>query len=117
VVRPLEQLCPLSRLPTSFSFGRNKQVTLQKVKQAQNINALFNLPLSAEAFDQLIPQAQLIDNIQGEEEDDIWVYIWGSPFFSSVKAYNQLLGFRFVHPCHSWLWKATAQKKLKVFFW
>jgi hypothetical protein len=65
----------------------------------------------------LVSLAQLIDTIQGEADDDIWVYIWGSPFFSYVKAYKQLLGFRFVHPCHSWLWKAAPQKKHKVFFW
>jgi hypothetical protein len=58
-----------------FSFGRNKQVTLQKAKQAQNINALLNLPLYTEAFDQLVPLAQLIDSIQGQEDDNIWVYI------------------------------------------
>jgi hypothetical protein len=34
-----------------------------------------------------------------------------------MKAYKHLLGYRFVHPCFSLLWKSTAQKKHKVFFW
>jgi hypothetical protein len=43
--------------------------------------------------------------------DDVWSYIWGSPIYSSVKAYKHLIGSRQVHPCYSWLWKASAQKK------
>jgi hypothetical protein len=47
--------------------------------------------------------------------DDVWGYIWGSLIYSSVEAYKQLIGSRQVHPCYSWLWKASAQKKHKVF--
>lgn len=38
-------------------------------------------------------------------------------FFSSHKAYVQLIGTRQVHPAYSWLWKSCCQNKRKVFFW
>lgn len=37
-------------------------------------------------------------------------------FFSSHKAYVQLIGTRQVHPAYSWLWKSCCQNKRKVFF-
>jgi site-specific recombinase XerC len=59
-----------------------------------------------------------LDNL-GEEtdENDIWSYCWGSPFYSSQKAYKILIGTHVVDLCYKWLWKAAAQKKHKVFFW
>jgi hypothetical protein len=34
-----------------------------------------------------------------------------------MKAYKMLIGTRQVHPYFGWLWKASSQKKHKVFFW
>jgi hypothetical protein len=80
-----------------------------------NIDDLFNIPLSQEAFNQLIQHDAMLQNLQ-EDVDDIWHYIWGSPYFVPVKAYKHLLGYRFVPPYFNWLWKSAAQKKHKVFF-
>jgi hypothetical protein len=46
-----------------------------------------------------------------QEQDDVWTYSWGSTTYMPMKAYKMLISTRQVHPCFSWLWKASAQKK------
>ena len=45
------------------------------------------------------------------------LYLGGSPFFSSSKAYKHLIGHMVTPPIFSWLWKSCCQNKHKVFFW
>jgi hypothetical protein len=108
---------PRHDFPEIFSFAKNQNITLLKAKGALNVSDLFNLPMSELAFNQLLELANRLHALPNEDDDDIWTYIWGSPYFASMKAYKHLLGYRFVHPCFSWLWKSAAQKKHKVFFW
>ena len=56
-------------------------------------------------------------SIQESSNPDIWSYIWGSPYFSSTKAYKHLTGHRVTHAAFKWLWKSACQNKHKVFFW
>lgn len=76
----------------------------------------FHLPLSGQAFDQLLLLLEELENSANSDELDIWGYIWGSPMFTSSKAYKHLCGTRIVHPCFSWLWKSNVQNKHNVFF-
>lgn len=48
---------------------------------------------------------------------DNWTYIWGTPIFSTSKAYKAMIGHKNVHPIYTWLWKSICQIKHKVFFW
>jgi hypothetical protein len=43
-----------------------------------DINNLFQLPLSEEAFDQALVLAQSIDDLEISGSDDIWSYRWGA---------------------------------------
>jgi len=54
-----------------------------------------------------------VNTLQIIEDVDVWSYIWGSPFFSTSKAYAHLTG----HHIFRWLWKSSCQNKHKVFFW
>jgi hypothetical protein len=105
---------PSPNFPELFSFAKNQNVTLQKDKEMLNISDLLYLPISQVA--QLLQLANLIQTVPRGDEYDIWTYIWGAPFFASMKAYKHLLGYRFVHPYYTWLQKSAAQKKHKVFF-
>jgi hypothetical protein len=73
--------------------------------------------IPVEAYDQLLQLAQLIEDLPNDSQYDMWTYIWGSPQFSAMKAYKQLIGFRNVHPVFKWLWKSSVQKMHKVIFW
>jgi hypothetical protein len=63
-----------------------------------DISHLFQLPLSDEAFDQVLVLAQALKDLQISDLEDVWSY-------------------RQVHPGFKWLWKASAQKRHNVFFW
>ena len=82
-----------------------------------SIDQLFHLPLSSEAYAQLLLLNDKLDSLQLSNSHDIWNYIWGSPYYSSSKAYKQLTGQASVHASYKWLWKNCCQHKHKVFFW
>lgn len=60
---------------------------------------------------------QLIDSWDLNEENDKWIYSWGSGIFASAKVYKILVGHSEVHLTFKWLWKSNCQPKHKVFFW
>lgn len=96
---------PCHSFPELFSFSKRKSVCIQLAKQMENHLDHFHLPLSRQAFDQLILLLEALENNVNSTDIDICGYIWGTPHFSSSKAYKHLRGIAAVHPCHSWLWK------------
>ena len=103
--------------PELFSFAKNKRVTFSKAFHTEPLHTLFLLPLSVEAYNQFLLLEIKLDNFQLSVEKDWWTYIWGTPHFSSQKAYRHLLGHADAHPVFKWLWKSCCQNKHKVFFW
>lgn len=51
------------------------------------------------------------------EDNDRWVYSWGSNIIASAKVCRILVGHENVHVIYKWLWKSQCQAKHKVFFW
>lgn len=103
--------------PELFSFAKNKTLSFQKATSTVPFHSHFHLSLSEEALDQMELLQNLINSQQTSSEADWWSYIWGTSFFSSQKAYKNLVGHAQVHPCFKWLWKSCCQNKHKVFFW
>jgi hypothetical protein len=48
-------------------------------------NHLFHQPLSASAFSQLQALRGNLENLNLDDENDLWGYIWGSNNFSTTK--------------------------------
>jgi len=84
---------------------------------AEGPESLFHFPLSHLAAQQLVEIAQSLNSLSNLDDKDIWTYIWGSPFFSTSKAYSHLIGHLQVHPMFHRIWKSSCQNKHKVFFW
>ena len=103
--------------PELFSFAKNKLLSVQKALEVEPFHRMFHLPLSEEAFQQMELLHQLLQEQYFSDSTDLWHYIWGSPLFSSKKAYLHLTGHAQVHAVFSWLWKSSCQNKHKVFFW
>ena len=103
--------------PELFSFAKNKLLSVQKALEVEPFHRMFHLPLSEEAFQQMELLHQLLQEQYFSDSTDLWHYIWGSPLFSSKKAYLHLTGHAQEHAVFSWLWKSSCQKKHKVFFW
>jgi hypothetical protein len=101
-----------------FSFAKVTNISVCRAAAISNINQLFNLPISTEAYQQLLVLAHDLADISLEQEqDDVWTYSWGSTIYMPMKAYKVSIGPRQVHPCFSWLWTTSAQKKHEIFFW
>ena len=62
--------------PELFSFAKMKNVTLQRVLSPIAIDHLFHLPLSSEAYSQLLLLSERSDAIQLSSSLDTWTDIW-----------------------------------------
>lgn len=52
-------------------------------------------------------------NLQLNQANDSWYYVWGSPQFSSRHAYKLLIGHHQIHHSFIWLWTSACQNKRK----
>lgn len=75
-----------------FSFCRDNNVTVQKMKSTATIISSFHLPLFTEAYEQFQQLGILIQNLQLTTDPDQWSYIWGS-----MRANRALIGSSQVH--------------------
>ena len=108
---------PKVYFPQLFSFAKLTGISIHAACNVTGPDALFRLPLTQEAAMQLLELAQDMNSLSGNNEHDTWSYIWGSPFFSTSKAYKHLTGHLPTHPFFRRLWKTSCQNKHKVFFW
>lgn len=106
-----------SSFPKLYSFTKKPKCSLRFFVD-QSLDRLFHLPLSIQASNQLTDlQAVLQEGVWDPEEDDYWVYSWGSSTYNSRKAYKCLQGSYQASPLFSWLWSAGNLGKHKFFFW
>ena len=96
---------------------QNLQISINKPRNAKGPESLFHLPLFYLAVQQLLEISQNLNVLPTSDEKDLWSYIWGSPFYSTSKAYTHLTGHLPVHPLYWTLGKSSCQNKHKVFFW
>lgn len=101
--------------PELFSFAKNKKISVNMLYSQQQLQSLFSLPLSIEAFQQMQLIQAFIENFPLNDQNDKWTSFGGN--FSASKAYKFLIGHRQTHPAFKWLWKSCCQPKHKVFLW
>jgi len=83
----------------------------------EELEDFLHLPLSSLAATQLLQVAEDILTLPATVEKDSWNYIWGSPIFSTSRAYKHLTGSMPTHSFFRKLWKSSCQNKHKFFFW
>ena len=108
---------PHIHYPQLFSFAKLTEISINTARNAEGPATLFHLPLSQLAAQQLVEVGQNLNALPVSEEKDIWTYIWGTPFFSTSKAYKHLNGHMPTHALFRKIWKSSCQAKHKVFFW
>jgi hypothetical protein len=59
-------------MPELFSFARNQFLSINKAKSILDLNSILHLPISQEAYLQLIQLAQMLENMTALNEPDIW---------------------------------------------
>jgi len=89
--------------PRLYSFARNKNISVAKFLQNNDMQEQFHIPLSVEAFQEFQELQEIIQGIQVQEnEKDCWQYIWGSNKYSSKQFYN--LPYKNIRPPSRFLW-------------
>jgi hypothetical protein len=78
---------PRLHYPQLFSFAKSTEISLSAARNAEGPEVLFHLALSPLAAQQLLELAQDLNALPDSGDQDIWSYIWGSPFYSSSKSY------------------------------
>jgi hypothetical protein len=94
-------------------------VSLSKLKNAENLLDFFRLPMSRQAYNELLELQPYLANIalSSENEKDSWSFIWGQQNYSSSKYYN--LQFSSIQPNRTvvWIWETKCVPKIKFFAW
>jgi hypothetical protein len=80
--------------PELFSYDMSQYTTLRAATTTATFQDLFYLPLSMEAFEQFQELFVSLQSLQLNQSNDVWSYVWGSPFYSSKQAYKQLIDHR-----------------------
>jgi hypothetical protein len=85
---------------------------------AEDLDTLFSLPISQEAFEELETLGQFLElQAFDEESKDTWIYQWGNTTYSSSKLYKLAFQNLPEHPVFSWLWKSKCTPRVKFFAW
>jgi hypothetical protein len=79
------------KFPELSSFASVKEINISQARLASP-NELFHIPLSAEAFEQLLSLQDTLGNLQLLDHNDIWRCSASSNRFSSQKVYAHLIG-------------------------
>jgi hypothetical protein len=89
-----------NRLFTPHPLGDIKglSITLYSVQELNELQELFNLPRSEEAYTQFYDLDIYMQALQHSDEADQWKYIWGNSQYRSSKSYKSMIGSRPIHP-------------------
>ena len=92
------------KYPCLFSFVRNTSLSVKNVRETEDLDTLFTLPLSEQAFNELQDlQLELHSVPYDDAQIDSWVFIWGSSIYSSQKFYALSFKSMATSPCFTWL--------------
>jgi retron-type reverse transcriptase len=104
--------------PRLFSFARNKHLSVKAVLDAPDLDTLFRLPLSHEAFEELqLLQVQIQNFVIDSNTRDQWRFIWGNMQYSSARFYKFVFSSHQAPPTFSLLWNSKCIPRVKCFTW
>ena len=89
-----------TKYPRLTSFARNGYASVQEIMVSMDLDTLFMLPLTHQAFEELIQLQEDIQNVRIEGNDkDTWCPSWGT-FFTSMKIYSLVYNMVDAHTVH-----------------
>ena len=106
-----------TKYPRLTSFARNRYASVQEIMVSMDLDTLFMLPLTHQAFEELIQLQEDIQNVRIEGNDkDTWCPSWGT-FFTSKKIYSLVYNMVDAHPVHKVIQKSSCTPRVKFFIW
>ena len=73
--------------PRAYSFAMHEDISVQSFLAADNLAALFHLPLSPQALDEVRNLQELTAHVTMDNslDRDDWIFVWGARTYSSSK--------------------------------
>ena len=89
-----------------------------KIMQTDDISEIFNLPLSDQAWSELLALQNDIQQINFDENSvDTWTFIWGNSQYTSSRFYRLAFRNSYTRRTFKWIWKSKCIPMLKFFAW
>ena len=86
--------------------------------EAEDLDSIFDLPVSTRALEELLNLQTDIQSIPWEPENkDSWVFIWGNQVYSSRRYYHMVYQNLQCHPIFKMLWQSKSTPRIKFFAW
>jgi hypothetical protein len=105
------------KFPRLMSFARNRNTLVQEIMEDVDLDELFILPLSQEAFEEMVQLQEEVQNINtNADERDSWCQTWGKNF-TSKKFYSLIYSMVDAHQVHKMIWKSGCLLGIKFFIW
>lgn len=118
--RPNQQLEFAVKYHSLYGFAKNPVLSLKSVKEIDNMVDLFRIPMTREAYNELLSlEEDLLDHRSDNTKDEKHVqsFIWGHQDYCVKKYYNHQ--FHSIQPLMPilWMWKSKCIPRIKFFTW
>jgi hypothetical protein len=101
-----------------FSFAKNANASVKHIMLQTDVDAIFHLPLSQQAYDEFLELQDWLQHINYDPMAvDVWMFQWGNNKYSSRKFYQLAFQQLEAHPIFTWLWKSGCTPRVKFFGW
>jgi hypothetical protein len=104
--------------PHLFSFAKNDKASVKLIMSQMELDAIFYLPLSEQAYDEFLHLQNWLQSINYDSATlDEWSFQWGNNIYSSRKFYQLAFQQLEAHPVFKWLWRSGCTPRMKFFGW
>jgi hypothetical protein len=101
--------------PRLYSFAKNNSISVQSLMLEQDLDAVFFLPLSTQACDELLLLQNCLRGITYDDTTaDSWPPVWGAKY-SSRRFYAHAFSGVEAHQCFKMVWKSSCIPRIKFF--
>jgi hypothetical protein len=108
-----EDVVIVEAFPHLLQFARNDRISVKSVIEAQDLDTLFMLPLTQEAYTDLGNLQDFLQSVGFDDSvKDKWTLIWGSSSYSSSKLYKLAFQGLDAHPIFRWVWKSRCTNRI-----
>jgi hypothetical protein len=105
-----------ANFPRLSTFAADASISVSQVMQAEDLHSLFQLPLSMQAYDELLELEDFICQVPIDPSaKDVWTFIWGNGSYSFSKYYQMVFNNLDAQPIFNKMWTSTCTPRIKFF--
>lgn len=100
------------------AYARDDSISVNEAIAVEELDSMFNLSLSKQAFEELQELGELLVYQSFDEQaKDTWTYQWGNTTYSSSRFYKLAFHNLPAHPVFVWMWKSKCTSRVKFLAW